>query len=275
MEQYKTVLTSKKQISQDTWQFRFTLKNPHIIQFKAGQYIMVKVPADFVRDFAERYVNPPLTVRGVMSSGEVTRQYSICSAPTIRDSFELIIQIVPLGIASTYFASLHEGDVVEFQGPAGVFTLRENSLDKVMLATATGIAPIRSMLWDALPKKNVISKFILFWGLRRSSDVYYLEEFRTLTETHSNFSFRICLSRQESFDGLDNQCFGFGRIDKHLVNFLDPDISYLLEQRETIMEYHNKFEYYICGSDAVVESMRDFVSALGVEKQNIIFEKFV
>ena len=277
IQTFTTTLTGKKQMTTDTWQFHFSLTEPKKLEFVAGQYMLLKIPPDFVTDFVERFVNPQLKVRGVMSTGEATRQYSICSAPTITDSFELLVQIVPQGIGSSYFTSLSQGSSVMFQGPAGVFTLKETPKDKIFLATGTGIAPIRSMLWDILPKKDhrEEGRYLLFWVLRRSSDVYYIEEFRKLSETHKDFSFRICLSQQEDFAGLDAQCFGFGRIDKHLVNFLDPEARYSREQKDMLMEYHNQFEYYICGGDAVVESMRQFVISLGVDKKNVFFEKFV
>lgn len=275
---FQTTLSSKKQVAADTWQFHFALPRGQKLEFTAGQYMLLKAPHDFVSDYITRFVNPQIKARGVTDIGEAVRQYSISSAPAISDSFELLVQLVPNGLGSMYLNSLPEGATVTFQGPAGVFTLGETAHDTIFLATGTGIAPIRSMLWDKLSHKNNTDKpvrYMLFWGLRRSSDVYYLEEFRQLAETHKNFSFRICLSRQEDVSSLDSQCFGFGRVDKHLINFLDPEKNYDVAHKEELTQYHNQFEYYICGGDKIVDALRNLVLGLGVGKQHIHFEKFV
>jgi ferredoxin-NADP reductase len=275
IQTFEASLTNKKQFTTDVWQFSFSLPKNTLISFVPGQYVLLKVPKPFVDEFRKTWpAERPL--RGVSGEGVGIRQYSIASPSLITNAIDLLIQLVPGGLASSYLGDLKIGDTCLFQGPAGVFTLQKTPKPKIFVATGTGIAPLRSMLtttfFDKLPTQ---SPLYLFWGLRKSSDVYYLEEFRSLAETYKNFAFRICLSKEENAVSLDAQCFGFGRVDKHLANFLDPRDKYFLSDKQTLQTFHNQFEYYVCGGDKIVESLRNLIMNLGVDKKNIFFEKFV
>ncbi len=272
---FTATITQKNQLTANAWQFIFALPPDLEFSFVAGQYVLLRVPKDFVSKFQETWPKErPL--RGVLGEGGAVRQYSIASTSLVTGQIELLVQLIPDGLASTYLDGLKVGDTCELQGPAGVFTLRTTPRPKIFLATGTGIAPIRSMIETTFFGNHPSqSSFYLFWGLRRSTDVYYLTGFRELAEKYPNFAFRICLSKEESSKSLDAQCFGFGRIDKHLENFLDPKEKYFLTDKTTIRAFHNKFEYYVCGGDTIVESLRGLLQNLGVDKENIFFEKFV
>ena len=130
---YKTILAKKTQLNSNTYLYNFDLLEPKEIIFKPGQYVMLKVPS----------------VRG-----PVSRLYSISSSNTIKNSFELIIGIIPGGLASNYLFSLKENIEAIFQGPAGLFGLKENDRPKIFLVTGTGIAPVRSMINSEFRIKN-------------------------------------------------------------------------------------------------------------------------
>ena len=131
----------KTQLNSNTYLYNFDLLEPKEIIFKPGQYVMLKVPS---------------------GKGPVSRLYSIASPDTAKNSFDLIIEIVPGGLASNYLFSLGEKSEVIFQGPAGMFGLKKNERDKIFMVTGTGIAPIRSILISNI--KN--QKYYLFWGLK-------------------------------------------------------------------------------------------------------------
>jgi len=77
---------------------------------------------------------------------EITRAYSIASAPSEGNGFELCLNRVDDGAFSPHLFDLGPGDSVEMQTPLGLFVLRQPPKDTVMVATGTGIAPFRSML---------------------------------------------------------------------------------------------------------------------------------
>ncbi|MEK7177624.1 MAG: FAD-dependent oxidoreductase, partial [Patescibacteria group bacterium] len=204
--------------------------------------------------------------------GPVSRLYSIASPDTVKNSFELIIEIVPGGLASNYLFSLKENSEVTFQGPAGMFGLKESNRSKIFMVTGTGIAPVRSMLISKI--KDQISKiqiknqkYHLFWGLKNYRDVYILDEFKQWSnETIKQFEFKICLSREQNLDIIpeeDKKYFELGHVDSCFEKLLTTNYSLL-----------TNYEFYLCGGRTAVESLRSFLLGKNVQKENIFFEKF-
>jgi NAD(P)H-flavin reductase len=252
---FSTRLVKKKQLTTNIFLFHFQLIEPKTIDFKAGQYLMLKI-------------------------NDQWRLYSICSPDFIKDSFELVVEIVERGLGSTYLNNLKTGSYVNFQGPAGVFTIKRDDRDKIFLATGTGIAPIRSMITSNFQfpiSKQVsnfqspITKHFLFWGLRTRNDVCFFDEFKKFSGENQNFKFQICLSREKDFVGLDNHYFILGHINDGLLDFFNTRMS---ELRITNYELLNGYDYYICGGRDVVISMVEFLQKQGIRKENIFFEKF-
>src|SRR3989338_8997529 len=164
---YKTILSHKVQLNSNTYLYHFNLLEPKEITFKAGQYLMLKVPSD---------------------KGPVSRLYSIASPNTVRNSFELIIGIIPGGLASNYLISIKENTEIIFQGPAGIFGLKENNRPRIFLVTGTGIAPVLSML----KSQPQTSKTHLFWGLKTYKEIYLFDELKQFENV------KICLSREQN-----------------------------------------------------------------------------
>ncbi len=227
---YKTILSRKSQLNSSTYLYHFYLLEPKEIVFKAGQYLMLKVPSD---------------------KGPVSRLYSIASPNTVKNGFELIIGIIPGGLASNYLFSLKENTEVVFQGPAGMFGLKENNRPKIFLVTGTGIAPARSMIVAKQPSNPKIQ---IFWGLKTYKDVYLLDELKQFSDI------KICLSREQNLDmvpDINRKYFGLGHIDQCLEKLQITD-----------------YEFYLCGGRQIVESLRQSLLSKNIPAENIIFEKF-
>lgn len=234
LQTFKTTLSSKKLLTGNIYLFNFKLIEPLEMKFIAGQYMMLKVPKD---------------------GSFVSRLYSIASPPNIKDSFELIIELVPQGIGSCYVESLKLGQEVVFQGPAGIFYLNQNEKTKIFLVTGTGIAPVRSIL-----KGMTSANYYLFWGLKTLKDIYLLDEFK-------QFNLKICLSKENNLEmvtEVDRKYFDLGHVD------------YVFDKQfgNLTIEQLNNFEFYLCGARTVVESLKQFVLAKNIPPTNIHFEKF-
>ncbi|MEK7096681.1 MAG: FAD-binding oxidoreductase [Patescibacteria group bacterium] len=241
---YKTILAKKTQLNSNTYLYNFDLLEPKEIIFKPGQYVMLKVPS----------------VRG-----PVSRLYSISSSNTIKNSFELIIGIIPGGLASNYLFSLKENIEAIFQGPAGLFGLKENDRPKIFLVTGTGIAPVRSMINSEFRIKN--SEFFLFWGMKNYKDAYLLDELKNYELRIANFKFKICLSREQNLNmipEIDKKYFLLGHVDQCMEKQFN---------NETVKQWNN-FDFYLCGGRLIVESLKQFLLSKNVPLENIIFEKF-
>src|SRR3989338_2571616 len=149
---YATTLEKKTPLAEGILLMRFKLKEPNQISFIAGQYVILQIPALFIDKLRQSGRLKSGSLRTVTERGAV-RQYSICSSPRQSDHFDLLVGIVDEGLASAYFQEMAIGAETIFQGPAGGFTLKPTTKDKIFLATGTGIAPIKSMLETVLSNK--------------------------------------------------------------------------------------------------------------------------
>jgi ferredoxin-NADP reductase len=242
---FKTKLLLKKPLTKKVFLFRFLLLEPPTIEFQAGQYLILKVKKN---------------------DSFIPRLYSIASSPFEKNSFELLVELVEGGLASTYLKSLQENDEVIFSGPAGFFTLKNDQKPIVFLTTGTGIAPCRSMIYQ-LQKSDFDKKVYLFWGTRFFDEVYLFDEWKNIADKNPNFSFKICLSREENLDKIDKEnqkYFALGHVN-------DGFEKQIVAQNLTQL---NNFDYYLCGSRQVVESLKTYLEQKGVNKENIYFERF-
>lgn len=245
LQTFKTKLTNKKQLSGNVYLFRFDLIEPQEINFKAGQYIVLQVPKD---------------------NGFVPRLYSIASSTINKNYLELLIEIIPGGVASEYLNKLEIDNTVIFKGPAGMFILKEKSEDKkinlVFFATGTGIAPIRSILMSH--NLSNFNKVILFWGMSHYLGAIFLDELKGLAQNNSNFQFKICLSREENLSVIpeeDKIYYLLGRVNKAYEECFPQS-------------YSSNTNYYICGSREVSENLRQYLIEKEIAKENLHFEKY-
>lgn len=236
IKDHTAILRSKKQLARHIWSFVFDLPPDDETTFEAGQYMILRVGTNY-------------------------RQYSIATPPSQKNSFELVVEILEHGVGSDFLKNLTEGGEAQFKGPAGVFILRnvQPPVDKIFLATGTGIAPIKSMILTHL-QENRPGNLHLFFGLRVRQDVYFEQEFTELSQKYPQFSFSICLSKEPTLEGLD-RCFMLGRVNVGLES---------LWQKSGV----NNYEYYICGSKTAVDSLKDYVIGKGAPADKVFFERF-
>jgi ferredoxin-NADP reductase len=198
-----------------------------------------------------------LSVKATTPDGEeITRAYSIASAPSENGHFAFCLNRVQDGFMSNHLCSLNEGATIAFQGPFGDFILRPPLRDTVFIATGTGIAPFRSMLHWLLAEsdRHRGHRFWLLFGARREQDIYYREEFENLAADHDNFHFLPTLSRAATeWKGLR------GYVQEHL-----PEI----------VGTRSDMHAYICGLDKMVQANRELLKSLGWDRTSIRYEKY-
>jgi ferredoxin-NADP reductase len=198
-----------------------------------------------------------LSVKATTPEGEeITRAYSIASAPTENGRVAFCLNRVQDGFMSNHLCNLEPGATITFQGPFGDFTLRPPLRDTVFIATGTGVAPFRSMLHWLLAEKerHQDHQFWLLFGSRQSQDIYYRDEFEQLAANHPNFHFQPTLSRApENWQGLR------GYVQQHLGE---------------IVGMRSDMHAYICGLDKMVQANRDLLKTLGWDRKSIRHEKY-
>lgn len=238
VKEFKTVVDSIKDLTHDIKEVRLKLKEPTEISPKAGQYIQFEVP------------------EYEMTDERVYRAYSIASSPHEKDYVELEIRLVPNGICTTYVHQhLKEGDEVIINGPYGDFYLRDSDKHIICIAGGSGMAPIKSILLD-MEKKGITRKTSYFFGARSKRDLFLLDEMRELEKKMPNFTFIPALSEPLEEDNWDGE------------TGLITDVV-----RRMVTEGSNS-EAYLCGSPGMINACIDVLNELGVEADNIFYDKF-
>ena len=204
-----------------------------------------------------------LSVKANTSKGEeITRAYSIASAPSENGRFAFCLNRVQDGFMSNYLCDLAEGAEISLQGPFGDFILRPPLRDTLMIATGTGIAPFRAMLEALFGPERASARaaaipqtqFRLLFGSRSEQAIYYREEFERLAAAHSNFHFLPTLSRGGGeWTGLR------GYVQEHVPG---------------IVGNRTDMQAYICGLDRMVSANRELLKSLGWDRKSIRYEKY-
>lgn len=235
---YTARLEDKLRLSETFVRYSFELINPHRLDFKAGQYVSLRVSPEGQR-----------------------RSYSICSTPDNNHQFDLLVDHTPDGLGSQFLQNLEFGAEVEVLAPMGQLVvpdeIEQNLAIKhlVFVATGSGVAPFRSMIEDQLRGKQDQRQITLHWGMRHPEDLFWLDEWQTLAEAFSNFHFHPVLSKANHEWTL---CRG------HVTDCLG------VHKPPT----PQTAAYFLCGNQNMIQDVSKLLSEQGVSEELIMFEKF-
>ncbi|PXX97722.1 FAD-binding oxidoreductase [Halomonas sp. LBP4] len=130
----------------------------------------------------------------VIGKGGVRRSYSIANSPRDDGRITLFIKKVKGGEMSHYwFNEAKVNDLLRLEGPLGTFFFREDAPGTVvMLATGTGIAPVKALLeqLDSNPVLIEGRRIVVIWGNRVEQDIFWEHKFGRL-----DFSYIPVLSK--------------------------------------------------------------------------------
>ncbi|TRZ46458.1 ferredoxin--NADP reductase [Robertkochia solimangrovi] len=207
--------------------------------FKAGQYITIK------KEF---------------NGKEIRRSYSICTTPSSGE-LEVGIKRMPEGTFSEFANSeLKEGDILEVHSPEGKFTFEPAKGDSSYIAAfaaGSGITPIMSIMKTVLEETD--HNFLLVFGNKSISETMFHKEILELISTYPDRLYvQFIYSRTQEEDSI------FGRIERSTVNFI----------------IKNKFKeanfkcFYLCGPEAMVETISTTLQENGVSEDTIKTELF-
>jgi CDP-4-dehydro-6-deoxyglucose reductase len=142
---------------------------------------------------------------------ELRRAYSIASPPDGSARFELAVTRVPTGPGSTYLHGVEPGVVLRAVGPQGFFTRspgggpEEGVPPALFVGTGTGVAPLRSMLRDAVglgQGQAQPAPMCLLFGVRNREEILYRDELERLAREHPHVRIEVTLSRpDEAWEG--------------------------------------------------------------------------
>lgn len=185
------------------------------------------------------------------------RRYSIASAP-YEEHLEFCIEGVPGGLLTSLLFELVPGEAISLAREAkGSFALRADRRRHVMVGTVTGIAPLRSMLRDALFGPSAAGRTgsgaVEFWVLHGASyadELPYGDELAALARRDARVHYlptvsRAGATRNQGWSG------NSGRVDGLVL----PTLRTLGPKQDIAV--------YACGHPEMVRTVRESLEPLG------------
>jgi ring-1,2-phenylacetyl-CoA epoxidase subunit PaaE len=223
--------------------------------------VLFDVPENIKEEFSFTQ-GQSLTMRTIINGEEVRRTYSICSSP-FEQQLKVAVKKVEAG-AFSIFANdkLKAGDVLEVMPPIGHFFTplqASNKKNYVGFAAGSGITPLLSIIKTTLATEPD-STFTLVYGNKTRSSIIFFEELEGLKNKYINrFNLIHILSREKTDADLN-----FGRITKEKCNDLF----------NKLLDINSVDEFFICGPEDMIFSVKDFLESNGVAEKKIHFELF-
>lgn len=184
-----------------------------------------------------------------------TRSFSMASAPG-GGRLDFHIRRIPGGqFTDGALHDLQPGQPLELILPRGVFYLHEGDFRPIlMLATGTGIAPIRAIL-EALGDDPDCPPVTLYWGGRTEADLYLADEIRRLGARLDDFRFVPVLSRaDEGWNGRR---------------------GYVQDAAIEDAEDLSDVAAYLCGSPQMIEGAKRELVRHGCSRNHIYADSFL
>lgn len=248
------------------------------VPFKAGGYIQVECPAyrakfsdfDIEARFRDDWDRHDLWRFGAGTETPTTRAYSMANYPDEKGIILLNIGIavpppgskesVPPGVVSSFLFSRQPGDEVTIAGPYGEFYAKDSDHEMVFIGGGTGMAPMRSHIFDQLKRIHSTRKISFWFGVRSKRDLFYHEEFERLAAEHPNFTYVAALSDPKKDDDWDGPEGFIHQVayDMHLGKHEAPEDC----------------EYYMCGPPLMISAVQKMLTDLGVPEENVMFDDF-
>lgn len=249
--------------SAQCYHFEFVIDELESFPFTSGQFVS--------------------TVATDANGKQQTRAYSIASAPRA-NRFDLCVNRVEGGFFSNYLADLTDlppGGAIKLHGPHGHFVLKQPVTDSILIATGTGIAPMRGYAqWlfpENGPDRSEGKQIWMVYGTRHESELYYRDEFEALAARNSNFHYIATLSRApESWTGLR------GYVQDHVATIVEERAKRLgqalpvppVDPTTPAQELNFDIYSYICGLNNMVAGVREKLAGYGWHRKQIIFERY-
>jgi ferredoxin-NADP reductase len=264
-ELYTARLAQKECISDSSqcYHFVFVLDALGSFPFAAGQFISA--------------------VAEDANGKQQTRAYSIASA-AYRNCFDLCVNRVEGGFFSNHLADLPDlpiGGTIQIHGPHGHFVLKEPVTDSILIATGTGVAPMRAFAqWlfpEDGPDRSNGKDIWLVYGTRYETELYYHDEFAALAARHPNFHYLVTLSRaQPDWTGLRGyvQTYVAKIVEERAARLGQPLPQPPPDPATPKSELEFDIYAYICGLNNMVAGVREKLAGYGWHRKQIVFERY-
>jgi Na+-transporting NADH:ubiquinone oxidoreductase subunit F len=281
----------------------FVVKLPEgeTLDFEAGGYIQVDVPAttvDFKNvditshpklgkapdEFQAEWDKFKLWDLKMVNPEPLFRAYSMANHPAEGNIVMLNIRIatppfdrkkggwmdVNPGVCSSFVFDQKPGDKVTISGPYGEFFIKETESEMLYIGGGAGMAPMRSHLFHLFHTLKTGRKVSYWYGGRSKRELFYLDDFRQIEEQFPNFKFHLVLSEPlpednwNAKENMDDEGDGF-------VGFVHQAVI------DNYLNHHDApedIEFYFCGPPLMNAAVLKMVDDFGVPPENVSFDDF-
>ena len=283
----------------------FIVEIPEDMDYKAGGYIQIKIPACEVKysemdiaahptdhpgegdKFEKDWAEGKMAIRNLVMKNEeeVVRAYSMASYPAEGRKIMLNVRVaappwdrannkwldVNPGVASSYIFGLKEGDKVTISGPYGEFFINESDAEMLYIGGGAGMAPMRSHLYELFKTLKTGRKVTYFYGGRSRAELFYIHYFRDLEKEFSNFKFHLVLS-----DALpeDNWIEKKNLDDTKGDGFVGFVHQVVIDKFLVNHEAPEDIELYFCGPPLMNQAVLKMADDWGIPDENVRFDDF-
>jgi CDP-4-dehydro-6-deoxyglucose reductase len=152
------------------------------------------------------------------------------------------------------FHQVEKNSVIKVSKALGKFHLPEIiDLDICFVCTGTGIAPLRSMLFDIFNKNTPHKNLYLIFGNRTEKDILYRKELEHLEQKHPEFKFIPVLSRDTNWKGYK---------------------GYVHKVYEKMFAHHPEIYFYLCGWHNMLGEAKHRLAEMGYDKKHVKSEVY-
>ena len=215
-----------------------TLKIPVKLEYVAGQYAELSLP-EFDRP----------------------REYSFAAAAQPGGSNELLFYIrhMPGGRFTDWlFSADRVGETIQVEAPTGDFWLRDSAQPLLMVGGGSGLAPLKSIIEDAV-QRGVKRDLVFLFGARAQRDLYAMDELNKLGESwQGQFEIVPVLSDEAVESGWQG-----------LQGFVHTAIT-----TEVISDLSSRHAY-LCGPPVMIDAAITVMNAAGIHSDHIHYDKFL
>lgn len=282
VKKWECEVVSNQNVATFIKEFVVKLPEGENLDFKAGGYIQIDVPACTVNykdiQVQEEYRADWDKMKMwdlVMKNPEPCfRAYSMANHPAEGNRIMLNVRIatppfdrkkggfmnVNPGICSSYIYSLKPGDKITISGPYGEFFVQETKREMMFIGGGAGMAPMRSQIFDQFKTRHTDRKATFWYGGRSKKELFYMEDYEQLQKEYPNFSFHVALSDPQKEDGWTGYTGFIHQVifDNYLKDHPEPE----------------EIEYYLCGPKPMTEAVVKMLDGLGVPPEMIRYDNF-
>ncbi len=221
--------------------------------------LVFEIPSNMQSEFAYQagqFVTLFLDINGA----PLNRSYSLCTSPLVDKEFRITVKKVKGGRGSTYLVDkVREGQTLRVTKPAGHFFKPSLTPTQYFLfAAGSGITPIYSILKTVLAA-NPENQVMLAYCNRNEQSIIFGGELPVMEEKHKGRLRVLHLLSQPSgnWPGEKGRCS-----TDWIAKVLRLKTSNLAQ------------EYYLCGPDGYMETVRASLLSLGIDKSKLHEESF-